>query len=157
MNCFSETTGQNRRSCSQSMHRGKKFDLLLPLEPKSHAPATTEPKDLDGHDQNLNTRTLSEAKGPLSRKIRCWGPYHLTINAQVPKLSNQNLPWQHFHIISLFPQIPKICRKLEIEETDLRLVSCLLAIQFHNKASSFLRSWCHSISIVQVGQRALAP
>lgn len=70
------------------------------------------------------------------RRVHCPGrsaaeaPSHLTINAQVPKLSNQNLPWQHFHIISLFPQSPKTCRKLEIEETDLRLASCLLAIQF---------------------------
>lgn len=56
LSCVSGTTEQNRKSCSQSMYRGKNFDLkqIHPLPPSPHP--LKKPKDL-GHDRKLNDGT----------------------------------------------------------------------------------------------------
>ena len=43
-----------------------------------------------GHNRNLNTRMLSEAECPLSRKIPCWCPF--SINGQVSRSSSSTYP-----------------------------------------------------------------
>lgn len=77
LSCSSGTAGQKHKSCSRSMHRGENFDLHLYLGPKyPPTPPHTAPHGTKGpgHNQNLNTGKLSEAKGPLTRKILCWLP-----------------------------------------------------------------------------------
>lgn len=91
---FSETIDQNCKSCSPSMYRRENFDFQQHLGPKSY-PAPQRTEEL-GHNWNSNTGTLSEAEGPLSRKIQCWRS--LTTNGQSPRSFNQSLPSKHLCI-----------------------------------------------------------
>lgn len=67
-NCFLETTDQNHKSYSGSMCKRENFDLQLHLEQKSCPPRGNK---VSGHDQILNTGTLSEVEDLLSKKIWC--------------------------------------------------------------------------------------
>ena len=64
LSCFSETSDQNYKL--RCLGRGENFNLWL--HPKVLHPTLLKTKG-PGHNQNLNTRMLSEAKVPLSRNI----------------------------------------------------------------------------------------
>ena len=89
------------------------------LRPKFHLSRGTKGPE---YDQNLNVRSLSEAKDWLNQNILCQSPFTtFTINGRVPKPSRGNL--QHTHPSSL---TWKSLNNSQILETDLS-PACLLA------------------------------
>ena len=103
--------------------------MQLKYAQRKFLPQNPEPKFLlpkaSRHDQNPNSKTLSDAKSQLSRKISAKDsstkPY--CINSQVPNLFSGNLPHECFHIPALPPLThknltkpltnPRLGRKIE--------------------------------------------
>lgn len=131
LSCFSEN--RTKLQVIQPTHaQRRKFDLKQHSEPKFLSYHGT--KRL-GHDRNLNTGTLSETKGLLSKKRNAEVLLpHLTINGQVSKPSSWNLPHQYLHIPTGPPLIGESLTKPLLSPVDPP----------HNKGLSFLKSWCHS-------------
>lgn len=67
---FSEVTDQDGGSCRRSRPTGENWGLQLHPELQSHHPLPDRTEG-PGHNGLSNTRTLSEAKGPLPRKTGC--------------------------------------------------------------------------------------
>ena len=81
-NCSSETTEQNHKLCRWSMCRGENLDLQLLLETRSQPTPTHRTKG-PGHNQNLNTRTLSELRVSHLGRFDDDVPYYKWPNSNV--------------------------------------------------------------------------
>ena len=149
LSCFLETVDQNCKSCSWSMCRGENFDLRQHPEPVFHPPQSQRAK-------NLSSEILSEAKGPLSRKIQCWSPFTILY----PKgPSSKALQWkptrQCFRLPAFFPQL----RKAWLNPQSGRQIWALLPVSLLADLAIklFLSSEANAtvLASVCIGQRAL--
>ena len=117
LSCVSETTDQNRKSCSWSTHRGENFAFQLFPESKF---CPWFPRN-----QRWPSLNFSETKGPLSIKVQCWSPLPSMAEFQGPPIKTclSSTSTCLFHL-TLNPQCLPQCLLGHLETRDTGRTFC---------------------------------